>query len=267
MRRSITAPVKVITENTFRSMAFAKTPAGYPVGPQMQARATRDMHAVIAGLLTQLPRPRATLEDGTPNRFLVRLTRVSPNYTDDDGLAGGTMKAVRDEVATWCGIDDGHARITFEYDQQACRRTEFALRIEVEDLEIGTDTIIERGRVPERITHARQRGSEKLKAVPRSPDAQTEIVFRESWALCPWDQDGSGDPILTPLAVKGDPPAKIQLRVPAAIFASSACVRLAPGTMATFERRLGRMDGREIWLYVLPDDEVHPSHGKASGRL
>jgi hypothetical protein len=266
MRRTITAPVKTLTENTFRSMAFAKTPAGYPIGPQMQARATRDMHAVIAALLTQLPRPRQVLADGTPNRFLVRLTRVSPNYTDDDGLAGGTMKAVRDEVATWCGIDDGHERIRFEYDQQACRRTEFALRIEVEDLEPGTDTIIERGRVPERITRARPRGSEKPKTGPSAPDAQTETVFRECYAVLPHEQDG-GDPVLSPLAMKGDePPRVIAVRVPASVLSGAASVRYRPGSTVDLHRSLGRVEGRECWIYMAKEDHDEQPNRTRPGR-
>lgn len=255
MRRSLTAPVKVTTENVFRSMAFAKLPNGYAIGPQMQANATSTMRDTIRMLLTQLSRPRPTLEDGTPNRYHVRLTRISPGRVDDDGLSGGTMKAVRDEVAKWIGIDDGHARIQWTYAQQGCPLKMFALRIEVEDLEPGRDVVIERGNLPARITRLRQRGADELKPTKPAPAAQVEIVFRDCYAVEPWSQDGSGEPILTPLAMKGEnPPERIRLRVPAAILSGAASVRFKPGGEATFVRTLGRVDGKEAWIFMLPDE-------------
>lgn len=266
MRRSITAPVKVATENTFRAMAFAKGPNGYPVGPAMQARATSAMRDTIRMLLTQLERPRATLVTGEPNRYHVRLTRISPGVVDDDGLQGGTMKAVRDEVAAWIGIDDGHARIRWSYEQQGCPLRQFALRIEVEDLEPGRDVVIERGNLPARITRSRQRGSDELAPPKPAPAAQVELVFRECFALCPWGQDGSADPVLTPLAIKGDnAPPSIRLRVPAAVFSGSASVRFAPGTTATFTRSLMRVEDRECWIYTTPDGPAD-SHETRSRR-
>ena len=52
-----------------------------------------------------------------------------------------------------------------------------------------------------RITRSRQRGSDELAPPKPEPAAQVELVFRECFALCPWDQDGGGEPVLTPLAV------------------------------------------------------------------
>ncbi len=266
MRRSLTAPVKVATENVFRAMAFAKTAQGYACGPAMQARETAKMRDTIRMLLTQLQRPRAVLEDGTPNRYHVTLTRISPGVTDDDGLAGGTMKAVRDEVAAWIGIDDGHARVRWSYAQAGCPLKMFALRIDVEDREPGVDVIIERGQLPARITRARQRGAEDVRPQKPAAAAQREIVFRECWACLPWEQDG-GEPVLTPLAMKGDdPPMRIQLRVPAAVFASSSQVRFAPGTTATFERSLGRVDGSEAWIFSLPEAEADTTDNRTQRR-
>lgn len=254
MKRSITAPVKIATENVFRAMAFAKGPNGYPVGPAMQARATSSTRDTIRMLLTQLERPRATLEDDEPNRYHVTLTRISPGVVDDDGLAGGTMKAVRDEVAAWIGIDDGHARIRWSYEQQGCPLRMFALRIDVEDLEPGRDVVIERGNLPARITAARQRGSDEPRAPKPAPAAQTELVFREVYAVLPHEQD-DGDPVLTPLAMKGDAaPEKIRVRLPAVVFGGASQVRFAAGAEVTLERALGRVDGKEAWIYSLPDE-------------
>lgn len=258
MIRSLLAPVRVVTENVFRSMAFAKTPQGYPVGPQMQARATADMRATIAMLLTQLPKPQRALDDGRANKYVVRLTRISPGYTDDDGLAGGTMKAVRDEVAKWIGIDDGHALIRFVYDQQSCPRSKFALRIEVEDQAPGEPVRLELGDLPATIREARPRGSEKLPKRPPAPMQQGALVFRKCYSLCPWEQDG-GEPVLTPLAMTGhDPPRRIRMHVPAVILSGAASVRYRPGSSVELERHEYEVEGRSAYVYMTEETKERP---------
>ena len=47
----------------------------------------------------------------------VLLVRVSPRRLDDDNLRGA-LKAVRDAVAAWVGIDDGSPRWKWEYAQR-----------------------------------------------------------------------------------------------------------------------------------------------------
>lgn len=48
----------------------------------------------------------------------VRLTRVGPATCDDDNLSGA-LKAVRDEIAKWLGIDDRHSRqVRYVYEQR-----------------------------------------------------------------------------------------------------------------------------------------------------
>ena len=47
----------------------------------------------------------------------VLLVRMSPRKLDDDNLRGA-MKAVRDAVAAWVGIDDGSERYEWCYDQR-----------------------------------------------------------------------------------------------------------------------------------------------------
>lgn len=60
----------------------------------------------------------------------VNLERVSPRRADEDNVAGG-LKAVRDEVAAWLGIDDGDPRIVWSYSQS---RGPFAVRVALKDV-------------------------------------------------------------------------------------------------------------------------------------
>lgn len=58
----------------------------------------------------------------------VRLTRVSPRGTADDDNLAGAMKAVRDQVAEWLGVDDkDRASVRYVYAQ---RRGPWAVEIE-----------------------------------------------------------------------------------------------------------------------------------------
>jgi len=59
--------------------------------------------------------------------FVVRLTRISPGTLDDDNLRP-TLKAVRDAVAAWLGLDDGGQLAKWEYAQE---KGEAGVRIEV----------------------------------------------------------------------------------------------------------------------------------------
>ena len=60
--------------------------------------------------------------------LIVTLTRIAPsNGLDDDNLAGA-MKAVRDEIAAWLGVDDkDRATVRYEYEQE---RGPWGIRIE-----------------------------------------------------------------------------------------------------------------------------------------
>ena len=53
----------------------------------------------------------------TAPRVRVLLVRMSPRKLDDDNLRGA-LKAVRDAVAAWVGIDDGSERYEWHYDQR-----------------------------------------------------------------------------------------------------------------------------------------------------
>ena len=62
---------------------------------------------------------------------IVRLVRQSPALCDDDNLQGA-MKAIRDEIAKICGVDDGPTGpITWVYAQEKCKRGQFGVRVEM----------------------------------------------------------------------------------------------------------------------------------------
>lgn len=64
-----------------------------------------------------------------PPPVLVHLTRIAPRLMDDDN-SQTSLKAVRDAVAIWLGIDDGNREdIRFEYYQ---RKGPYAVQLKVE---------------------------------------------------------------------------------------------------------------------------------------
>jgi len=62
---------------------------------------------------------------------VVTLTRISPRKLDDDNLRAA-LKACRDGVADWLGIDDGDERIEWRYGQEKGAPREKAVRVEIE---------------------------------------------------------------------------------------------------------------------------------------
>lgn len=87
-----------------------------------RARRVKAERDAIAWALAQLP----VKAWKTP--CTIRLTRVAPsNGLDDDNLAG-SLKAVRDQVAAWLGVDDRRRDIVrYEYAQE---RGPWAVRVE-----------------------------------------------------------------------------------------------------------------------------------------
>jgi len=66
-----------------------------------------------------------------PAPAIVRLVRLSPGTLDEDNLQGA-MKAVRDEIARICGVDDKPGGpITWCYAQERCKRGQFGVKVEV----------------------------------------------------------------------------------------------------------------------------------------
>lgn len=64
----------------------------------------------------------------------VRMTRLSSALCDDDNLQGA-CKAIRDEIAKLCGVDDGPTGpIKWEYAQEKCKRGTFGVRVEISEI-------------------------------------------------------------------------------------------------------------------------------------
>lgn len=60
----------------------------------------------------------------------VRLTRIAPRALDDDNLRGA-LKAVRDGVADWLGINDRDERVGWIYAQERGKPKQYAVHIEI----------------------------------------------------------------------------------------------------------------------------------------
>lgn len=73
-----------------------------------QRRVKKERNAVA---LLLPPRPKGPCPELT-----VTLTRVAPHELDDDNLQG-RLKAVRDQVAAWLGLDDRDKRVSWRYAQ------------------------------------------------------------------------------------------------------------------------------------------------------
>lgn len=67
-----------------------------------------------------------------PLPAMVIMTRIAPHKMDDDNL-GGALKAVRDAVADWIGVDDGDDRVSWVPAQERGRPKEYAVRVEVHE--------------------------------------------------------------------------------------------------------------------------------------
>ena len=76
--------------------------------------------AARVGLETVAPEPPAL-------PLTVILTRCGPRTLDTDNLSSA-LKAVRDGVADWLGVDDGSAQLDWQYQQ---RKGAYAVEVEV----------------------------------------------------------------------------------------------------------------------------------------
>lgn len=80
-------------------------------------------NAARSGLASIAPIPPS------PPMALV-LTRVGPRTLDSDNLAS-SLKAVRDGIADWLGIDDGHPGLEWQYAQRKAGNGNYAVEVEV----------------------------------------------------------------------------------------------------------------------------------------
>jgi hypothetical protein len=88
--------------------------------PGSRARRVRAERAAVREALAGSRAP--------PAPWRVRLIRLAPRRLDDDN-ATASMKALRDEVAAWLGVDDRDPRVRFVVEQE--RAKGYAVRIEV----------------------------------------------------------------------------------------------------------------------------------------
>lgn len=78
---------------------------------RVKAKRTKAERQMVGWSLAGKPRP--------PIPCSVRLTRVSPGSGCDDDNLVGAMKAVRDEIAAWLGVDDKHRnQVRYVYEQK-----------------------------------------------------------------------------------------------------------------------------------------------------
>ena len=61
---------------------------------------------------------------------VVSFVRVAPSPLDDDNLRGA-MKALRDEIAAWLGVNDRDARIVWQYAQERGPVRTYGVRVRI----------------------------------------------------------------------------------------------------------------------------------------
>lgn len=200
MLRAITMPIHTVSENAYRGMnRFVK------------AEKTKKQRENVKLLLRQL-RAVPRVVNGQPNRYEVKLVRISPGELDDDN-ARGAMKAIRDEVAEWIGLDDRDPLIVWKYGQEKAERGTCGVRVEVRDLEQGTEQIVHLGLATNAGAKAKaakakdtKKDASKTKKssarsaaiVPAPPPPpvtitapakkQKALAFVRSMAILPWEQ-------------------------------------------------------------------------------
>lgn len=243
MKRSVTFPMKIESENTYRSIDQRRMMAN-------MAR-TKKQRSDVMLFLASFPKPphyMAPERDGAPppaNHITVTLTRISPGRLDKEENLTGGFKGVKDAVAEWCGIrDDSDSRFTWLYAQQGCPLREFGARIEIEDMSPGADIIRILGNVPARMSLVKSEGGAKRIDATR---AQERVFTRPCLAAPPWLEDGV---VVEMPAVEGEPPESVRMRVPANALTSSLC-RLRPGTLVElFRTEAEDEELGPVWLYA-----------------
>jgi hypothetical protein len=63
--------------------------------------------------------------------FVVTLTRIAPRKLDSDNL-NSAFKAMRDGIADWLCVDDGHESVTWVYAQRKGRKGEYAAEVAIQ---------------------------------------------------------------------------------------------------------------------------------------
>lgn len=93
----------------------------------VKAKRVKAQRAAVSWRLLHMPRPYL------PCGIRVGLTRIAARKLDDDNLRGA-LKAHRDAVAQWLGVDDADPRVEWSYAQEKGAPKRQALRITIEEL-------------------------------------------------------------------------------------------------------------------------------------
>lgn len=242
MKRTVMWPLLVKSENHFRSIDQRRMMSNMAL-----TKKTRNETALM---LAQFTKPPHYMPGDPPpaNRITVTLIRISAGELDSDAALGGSMKAVRDGVADWLGLDDRDHRVEWLYGQQCCQRKQHGVRIEIEDLSPGGDVVRILPGAPNRLSLVRSEGKPRPLggALPPPPPQEQGLVFtRPCLAAPPWLEDG----VVVEVPIDGEPPMSIRMRVPTTALASSLC-RLRPGTLVELFR--GEVEDADLgwcWLY------------------
>jgi len=96
--------------------------------PMARHRRVKKERATVA-LFVKVPLT-SIAQSNLGKAFDVELTRVSPGNPDDDQVVG-SLKAVRDEVAKWLGVDDGSRLVKFRYEHKKRGKGVYAVEIRV----------------------------------------------------------------------------------------------------------------------------------------
>lgn len=118
------------------------------------------------------------------NPIDVTLTRMAPGELDEGDNLPGSMKAVRDEIAAWFGVDDRDKRLRWKYAQERTAAGIYKLRIDIADATPGEDKIVQLASAAE-AAGSRLRPLVKVK---RGEKGQAVIALVKSFAAVPWEQ-------------------------------------------------------------------------------
>jgi hypothetical protein len=114
---TIEVPVRTVSESNAR---------GHWAG---KARRAKEQRGLVAIMLRA--KVRASAKFLGP--LVVTLTRIAPRVLDDDNLRGA-LKACRDGVADWLGVDDRDPRVEWRYGQRRGAAKAYAVEVAIEVL-------------------------------------------------------------------------------------------------------------------------------------
>jgi hypothetical protein len=119
---AVEVPVRTVSESNARGHWSKR--AG-------RAKAQRGLVALMLRARAKAPKLRPIV-----GGLVVTLTRIAPRALDDDNLRGA-LKACRDGVADWLGVDDRDRRVEWRYAQKRGAAKAYAVVLEVTEARDG----------------------------------------------------------------------------------------------------------------------------------